>query len=167
MLLRQDDHDWYRETGRSRQPTGAFDAVLMRRTRPSTSEYLTATWLLERQARPTACASSAVPRPARPFPEKLAIMGSRTSPRPPSSCPRGNDRDQRLHRRPATHPSTPSTAWAAARFSGCGPTTRTTNVIVKPSPRTRPGPSCPGLPAGDHRWRQTGADHRRAGAWYR
>ena len=48
LHTRPDDHDWYRETGFETLPLKAFDAVLMRKDPPFDTEYVTATWLLER-----------------------------------------------------------------------------------------------------------------------
>lgn len=73
LLLRPDDHDWYRETGRERQPLRAFDAVIMRKDPPFDFEYLTATWLLER-AEADGVRVVNRPRALRDHSEKLAIM---------------------------------------------------------------------------------------------
>lgn len=72
LLTRPDDHDWYRETGRSRQPLKAFDAVVMRKDPPFDVEYVTATWLLERAEAEGARVFNK-PRALRDHSEKLAI----------------------------------------------------------------------------------------------
>ena len=72
LHLRPDDHDWYRETGRSWLPLKAFDAVLMRKDPPFDFEYLTATWLLER-AEADGVRVFNRPRALREHSEKLAI----------------------------------------------------------------------------------------------
>jgi glutathione synthase len=73
LLLRPDDHDWYRETGREWMPLTAFDAVVMRKDPPFDFEYLTATWLLER-AEADGVKVFNRPRALRDHSEKLALM---------------------------------------------------------------------------------------------
>ena len=73
LHLRPDDHDWYRETGRSWLSLKAFDAVIMRKDPPFDFEYLTATWLLER-AEADGVRVYNRPRALRDHSEKLAIM---------------------------------------------------------------------------------------------
>ena len=73
LHLRPDDHDWFRETGRSRLPLKAFDAVVMRKDPPFDFEYLTATWLLER-AEADGVRVFNKPRALREHSEKLAIL---------------------------------------------------------------------------------------------
>lgn len=72
LHLRPDDHDWYRETGCEWLPLKTFDAVLMRRDPPFDSEYLAATWLLER-AEAEGVKVFNRPRALRDHSEKLAI----------------------------------------------------------------------------------------------
>lgn len=73
LLLRPDDHDWYRETGREWLPLTAFDGVIMRKDPPFDFEYLTATWLLER-AEADGVKVFNRPRALRDHSEKLALM---------------------------------------------------------------------------------------------
>jgi glutathione synthase len=73
LLLRPDDHDWYRETGREWMPLTAFDGVVMRKDPPFDFEYLTATWLLER-AEADGVKVFNRPRALRDHSEKLALM---------------------------------------------------------------------------------------------
>ncbi|MBT9521660.1 MAG: glutathione synthase [Dechloromonas sp.] len=73
LLLRPDDHDWYRETGREWMPLTAFDAVIMRKDPPFDFEYLTATWLLER-AEADGVKVFNRPQALRDHSEKLALM---------------------------------------------------------------------------------------------
>ncbi len=72
LHLRPDDHDWFRETGCEWRPLKSFDAVLMRRDPPFDSEYLAATWLLER-AEAEGVKVFNRPRALRDHSEKLAI----------------------------------------------------------------------------------------------
>ena len=72
LHTRPDDHDWYRETGCEILPLKAFDAVLMRKDPPFDSEYVTATWLLERAEAEGARVYNK-PRALRDHSEKLAI----------------------------------------------------------------------------------------------
>jgi glutathione synthase len=72
LRLRPDDHDWYRETGFEAMPLNAFDAVLMRKDPPFNSEYVTATWLLERAEAEGARVYNR-PRALRDHSEKLSI----------------------------------------------------------------------------------------------
>jgi glutathione synthase len=72
LHLRPDDHDWFRETGCEWLPLKSFDAVLMRRDPPFDSEYLAATWLLER-AEAEGVKVFNRPRALRDHSEKLAI----------------------------------------------------------------------------------------------
>lgn len=72
LHTRPDDHDWYRETGFEPMPLKAFDAVLMRKDPPFDSEYVTATWLLERAEAEGARVYNK-PRALRDHSEKLAI----------------------------------------------------------------------------------------------
>lgn len=72
LHLRPDDHDWYRETGCEWRPLKSFDAVVMRRDPPFDSEYLAATWLLER-AEADGVKVFNRPRALRDHSEKLAI----------------------------------------------------------------------------------------------
>lgn len=72
LHLRPDDHDWFRETGCEWRPLKTFDAVLMRRDPPFDSEYLAATWLLER-AEAEGVKVFNRPRALRDHSEKLAI----------------------------------------------------------------------------------------------
>lgn len=72
LHLRPDDHDWYRETGCEWRPLKNFDAVVMRRDPPFDSEYLAATWLLER-AEADGVKVFNRPRALRDHSEKLAI----------------------------------------------------------------------------------------------
>jgi glutathione synthase len=77
---RPDDHDWFRETGRSWMPLKGFDAVVMRKDPPFDFEYLTATWLLER-AEADGVKVFNRPRALREHSEKLSIAEfSRFSP---------------------------------------------------------------------------------------
>ncbi len=73
LLLRPDDHDWYRETGREWMPLTAFNGVIMRKDPPFDFEYLTATWLLER-AEADGVKVFNRPRALRDHSEKLALM---------------------------------------------------------------------------------------------
>ena len=73
LLLRPDDHDWYRDTGREWMPLTAFDGVIMRKDPPFDFEYLTATWLLER-AEADGVKVFNRPRALRDHSEKLALM---------------------------------------------------------------------------------------------
>lgn len=73
LMLRPDDHDWYRETGRDWLPLKAFDAVIMRKDPPFDFEFLTATWLLER-AEAEGVRVFNRPRALREHSEKLAIL---------------------------------------------------------------------------------------------
>jgi len=72
LHLRDDDHDWYRETGCQTLPLTAFDAVIMRKDPPFDAEYVTATWLLERAEAEGARVFNR-PRALRDHSEKLAI----------------------------------------------------------------------------------------------
>lgn len=72
LLVRPDDHDWYRESGRQALPLKAFDAVIMRKDPPFNFEFLTATWLLER-AEANGVRVFNRPRALREHSEKLAI----------------------------------------------------------------------------------------------
>ncbi|KAB2928126.1 MAG: glutathione synthase [Dechloromonas sp.] len=72
LHLRPDDHDWFRETGCEWRPLKSFDAVVMRRDPPFDSEYLAATWLLER-AEAEGVKVFNRPRALRDHSEKLAI----------------------------------------------------------------------------------------------
>jgi glutathione synthase len=72
LHLRPDDHDWFRETGCEWRPLRSFDAILMRRDPPFDSEYLAATWLLER-AEAEGVKVFNRPRALRDHSEKLAI----------------------------------------------------------------------------------------------
>ena len=72
LHLRPDDHDWFRETGCEWRPLKSFDAILMRRDPPFDSEYLAATWLLER-AEAEGVKVFNRPRALRDHSEKLAI----------------------------------------------------------------------------------------------
>ncbi|EKE17495.1 MAG: hypothetical protein ACD_10C00429G0001, partial [uncultured bacterium] len=72
MHLRPDDHDWYRETGRTWVPLTNFDAVIMRKDPPFDFEFLTATWLLER-AEAAGVRIFNKPRALRDHSEKIAI----------------------------------------------------------------------------------------------
>lgn len=72
LNLRLDDHDWYRETGRAWLPLRQFDAVLMRKDPPFDTEYLAATWLLERAEAEGARIFNR-PRALRDHSEQLAI----------------------------------------------------------------------------------------------
>jgi len=72
LHLRPDDHDWYRETGCEWRPLKSFDAIVMRRDPPFDSEYLAATWLLER-AEAEGVKVFNRPRALRDHSEKLAI----------------------------------------------------------------------------------------------
>lgn len=72
LHTRPDEHDWYRETGREVLPLATFDAVVMRKDPPFNSEYLTATWLLER-AEGEGARIFNKPRALRDHSEKLAI----------------------------------------------------------------------------------------------
>lgn len=72
LHTRPDDHDWYRETGFETQPLKAFDAVIMRKDPPFDTEYVTATWLLERAEAEGARVYNK-PRALRDHSEKLAI----------------------------------------------------------------------------------------------
>ncbi len=73
LHLRPDDHDWYRETGREWQRLAGFDAVVMRKDPPFDSEYVAATWLLER-AEAEGVRVFNRPRAMRDHSEKLAIL---------------------------------------------------------------------------------------------
>ena len=72
LRTRPDDHDWYRESGFEAMPLRAFDAVLMRKDPPFDTEYVTATWLLERAEAEGARVYNK-PRALRDHSEKLAI----------------------------------------------------------------------------------------------
>jgi glutathione synthase len=72
LHTRPDDHDWYRETGCETLPLTAFHAVIMRKDPPFDSEYVTATWLLERAEAEGARVYNK-PRALRDHSEKLAI----------------------------------------------------------------------------------------------
>ena len=72
LHMRDDDHDWYRETGRDVLPLKHFDAVLMRKDPPFDFEYITATWLLER-AEAEGVRVFNKPRAIRDHSEKLSI----------------------------------------------------------------------------------------------
>ena len=72
LALRDDDGDWHRECGRAVTPLRDFDAVLMRKDPPLDSEYLAATWLLERAEAEGARIFNR-PRALRDHSEKLAI----------------------------------------------------------------------------------------------
>lgn len=72
LHTRPDDHDWYRETGFDTVPLKSFDAILMRKDPPFDSEYVTATWLLERAEAEGARVLNK-PRALRDHSEKLAI----------------------------------------------------------------------------------------------
>lgn len=73
LMMRPDDHDWYREKGRNWQPLKHFDAVIMRKDPPFDFEYLTATWLLER-AEADGVRVFNRPRALREHSEKLALL---------------------------------------------------------------------------------------------
>jgi len=72
LHTRPDDHDWYRETGRTMLPLRHFNAVVMRKDPPLDFEYLAATWLLER-AEAEGVRVVNKPRALRDHSEKLAI----------------------------------------------------------------------------------------------
>lgn len=72
LRTRPDDHDWYRESGFEAMPLRAFDAVLMRKDPPFDTEYVTATWLLERAEAEGARVYNK-PRALRDHSEKLSI----------------------------------------------------------------------------------------------
>lgn len=72
LHIRDDDHDWYRETGRDVLPLKHFDAVLMRKDPPFDFEYITATWLLER-AEAEGVRVYNKPRAIRDHSEKVSI----------------------------------------------------------------------------------------------
>lgn len=72
LRTRPDDHDWYRESGFEAMPLRAFDAVLMRKDPPFDTEYVAATWLLERAEAEGARVYNK-PRALRDHSEKLAI----------------------------------------------------------------------------------------------
>jgi len=73
LLLRPDDHDWYRETQREWLPLKRFDALLMRKDPPLDGEYLAAISLLER-AEADGLRIFNRPRALRDHPAKLAIL---------------------------------------------------------------------------------------------
>jgi glutathione synthase len=72
LIMRPDDHDWYRESGCEWHPLRQFDAVIMRKDPPFDAEFLAATWLLERAE---ADGARIINRPGalRDHSEKLAI----------------------------------------------------------------------------------------------
>jgi len=72
LQLRVDDSDWYREVAHLAAPLSDFDAVIMRKDPPFDSEYLTATWLLER-AEADGVRVFNRPRALRDHSEKVAI----------------------------------------------------------------------------------------------
>ena len=72
LQLRPDDDDWYRADEQNSRPLNDFDAVIMRKDPPFDSEYLTATWLLER-AEADGVRVFNRPRALRDHSEKVAI----------------------------------------------------------------------------------------------
>lgn len=72
LQLSADNSNWYREVAHLTAPLSEFDAVIMRKDPPFDSEYLTATWLLER-AEADGVRVFNRPRALRDHSEKVAI----------------------------------------------------------------------------------------------
>lgn len=72
LSLHDDDHAWYSIGETSRQPLTAFDAILMRQDPPFDTEYVAATWILERAVAQGARVFND-PRAIRDHSEKVSI----------------------------------------------------------------------------------------------